>query len=93
MSCSLSNRTRELRVNLFVFFVEVYPAFAVRSNCNKIFYRNPADVTMEISLGEQIISKNRIKISQLGNIMMIPINKMKLVFDTNTGQLLSIMND
>lgn len=60
---------------------------------NKIFYRNPADVTMEISLGEQIISKNRIKISQLGNIMMIPINKMKLVFDTNTGQLLSIMNE
>ena len=34
-----------------------------------------------------------IKISQLGNIMMIPINKMKLVFDTNTGQILSIIKE
>lgn len=60
---------------------------------NKIFYRNPADVTMQISLGEEMIYENRIKISQLGNVIMIPINKMKLVFDTNTGQLLSIMNE
>ena len=60
---------------------------------NKIFYRNPADVTMQVSLGEKIISENRVKISQLGNVVLIPMNKMRLVFDTNTGQLLSIINE
>lgn len=60
---------------------------------NKIFYRNPADVTMQVSLGEEVIYENRVKISQLGNVVLIPMNKMRLVFDTNTGQLLSIMNE
>ncbi len=60
---------------------------------NKVFYRNPANVTMQIIVGENIISENRVKISQLGNINLIPINKMRLIFDTNTGQLISIMNE
>lgn len=60
---------------------------------NKIFYRNPAVVTMQVSLGEDVIYENRVKISQLGNVVLIPMNKMRLVFDTNTGQLLSIMNE
>ena len=60
---------------------------------NKIFYRNPADVTIQVSIGEKIISENRVKISQLGNVVLIPMNKMRLVFDTNTGQLLSIINE
>lgn len=60
---------------------------------NKIFYRTPADVTMQISIGDNIIIEKRLKISQLGNITLIPINKMKLSFDTNTGQILSISNE
>ena len=38
MSCSLSYRTRELWINLLVFFMEVYPAGTVRTYSNKIFY-------------------------------------------------------
>ena len=60
---------------------------------NKIFYRNPANVTMQILLGEDIISQNRLKISQLGNIILLPINKMKLTFDPNSGQILSVIKE
>lgn len=60
---------------------------------NKLFYRNPANVTMQIMIGENIISENRLTVSQLGNILLAPINKMKLIFDTNTGQILSIIKE
>lgn len=60
---------------------------------NKLFYRNPANVTMQILLGERKILENRVKISQLGIVSLIPINKMKLIFDTNSGQILSIIKD
>lgn len=60
---------------------------------NKIFYRNPANATMQVLYGEKKISENRLKISQLGSVCLIPINKMKLTFDTNTGQILSIIKE
>lgn len=60
---------------------------------NKLFYRNPANVTMHIMLGNIVLYESRLKISQLGNIMLIPINKSSLVFDTNTGQVLSIIKE
>ena len=60
---------------------------------NKLFYRNPANVTMHIIYGEKKISENRIKISQFGTVGLIPINKMKLTFDTNSGQILSIIKE
>lgn len=60
---------------------------------NKLFYRNPANVTMQILLGEKKISENRMKISQFGTVSLIPINKIKLTFDTNSGQILSIIKE
>ena len=60
---------------------------------NRLFYRTPANVTMQILFGEKKILENRLKISQLGTVSLIPINKMKLTFDTNTGQILSIFKD
>lgn len=60
---------------------------------NKLFYRNPADVTMQVMLGENKISENRLTINQLGNVILVPINKIKLVFDTCTGQILSIIKE
>ena len=60
---------------------------------NKLFYRNPANVTMQVLWGDNIILENRLKISQLGNVILVPINKMRLTFDTNTGQLLSIIKE
>lgn len=56
---------------------------------NKMFYRNPANVRMQIMHGDTKISDHRITVSQFGNIVLVPMNKMKLVFDTNTGQILS----
>jgi hypothetical protein len=60
---------------------------------NKFFYRNPANVTMQVLCGDNVILENRLKISQLGNVILVPINKMRLTFDTNTGQLLSIIKE
>ena len=60
---------------------------------NKLFYRNPANVTMQVSCGDKVFYENRLKISQLGNVMLLPMNKMQLVFDTNTGQVLSIIKE
>ncbi|MBR5782273.1 MAG: DUF4831 family protein [Bacteroidales bacterium] len=60
---------------------------------NKLFYRNPANVTMQIMSGEKKIYESRIKLSQLGNVSLIPMNKMKLTFDTNNGQILSIIKE
>lgn len=60
---------------------------------NKIFYRNPANVTLQVVSGEDKILEERVKISQFGNVILVPINKMKLTFDTNTGQILSIIKE
>ena len=60
---------------------------------NKLFYRNPANVTMQVLCGDDVVLENRLKISQLGNVILVPINKMRLTFDTNTGQLLSIIKE
>lgn len=60
---------------------------------NKLFYRNPANVTIQIISGEKKIAENRMKISQLGTVSLIPIHKMKLTFDTNSGQILSIIKE
>lgn len=60
---------------------------------NKLFYRNSANVTMHISLGEKKLSESRLNISQFGNVCLIPINKMKLIFDANSGQVMSISNE
>ncbi|MBQ8222455.1 MAG: DUF4831 family protein [Bacteroidales bacterium] len=60
---------------------------------NKIFYRNPANVTVQVIFGDSKLLENRIKISQFGNVIMIPIDKMKLTFDSNTGQIISIIKE
>ena len=60
---------------------------------NKLFYRNSAKVTMQLSLGEKELSENRLIISQFGNVSLIPMNKMKLLFDVNSGQVMSISNE
>jgi hypothetical protein len=48
---------------------------------------------MHISLGEKELSENRLTISQFGNVSLIPMNKMKLIFDADSGQVMSISNE
>lgn len=63
------------------------------SYTNKLFYRIPGLALMKVIIGDKIISENRIKIAQLGGVTLVPMNKMKLVFDHNTGQIISISKE
>lgn len=56
---------------------------------NKLFYRIPANVNIKITSSDNVIYEDRTIINQLGSIALIPINKAKLVFDINTGQIIS----
>lgn len=57
---------------------------------NKLFYRNPAQVSIKITHGNNILLDDKLVISQLGNILLVPMNKMKIMFDPNTGQVISV---
>lgn len=57
---------------------------------NKIVYREPAYVNMKLMKGDEILIDNRIQISQLGDFILLPINKMKLEFDNVSGRLISV---
>lgn len=48
---------------------------------------------MKVIIGNKIISENQIKIAQLENVMLVPMNEMKLVFDHNTGQIILISKE
>ncbi len=60
---------------------------------NKLFYRNPANVTMQVMYGENKITENRVTINQFGNLICVPMNRTKIIFDTNSGQILSIIKE
>lgn len=60
---------------------------------NKLFYRNPAQVSVQITHGNNLLLDNKLVISQLGNVLLVPMNKMKIIFDTNTGQVLSVVKE
>lgn len=57
---------------------------------NKMVYREPAYVNMKLMKGDEILIDNRIQISQLGDFILLPINKMKLEFDNVSGRLISV---
>ena len=58
---------------------------------NKIVHREPADVNVKLMIGEDMILDDRIYINQLGNYILLPINKMQLRFDPNNGRLVSVV--
>ena len=60
---------------------------------NKLIYRTPANVSVNISIGDKVVLNDKLIISQLGNLVAIPMNKMKITFDTNTGQVTSIVKE
>lgn len=60
---------------------------------NKLIYRTPANVSVKISIGDKVVLNDKLIISQLGNLVAIPMNKMKITFDTNTGQVTSIVKE
>lgn len=57
---------------------------------NKLFYRIPAKSNVKILVGNQIIAQKQLIISQFGDIRIVSVKNNKVLFDQNTGQIISI---
>ena len=57
---------------------------------NKVFYRVPETAQVTVSCGNTILLEDRVSINQLGAMLMAPITNSRLVFDTETGQIVNM---
>lgn len=57
---------------------------------NKLFYRVPEMANVKVSMKNSVLIEERLTVSQLGVLMMAPVANTKLVFDTETGQILNM---
>ena len=58
---------------------------------NKLFYRIPAKSNVKITLGNVVLAEKKLNISQFGKIRPIGIKNNKVLFNPNTGQIISIL--
>lgn len=57
---------------------------------NKVFYRIPEMANVKVIMDSDILFEDRLIVSQLGVLMMAPIEKATLLFDTETGQIVNM---
>lgn len=57
---------------------------------NKVFYRVPETAQVRITCGNTTLLEDRVLVDQLGAMLMAPITNTKLVFDTETGQIINM---
>ena len=57
---------------------------------NKLFYRMPEMANVKVSCGSDTLLEERITINQFGALLVAPMTNSKLVFDTTTGQIVSM---
>ena len=57
---------------------------------NKVFYRIPEMANVKVSCEGETLLENRVAVSQLGVLLMAPVNNTKLTFDTETGQIINM---
>ena len=57
---------------------------------NKVFYRVPETAQVTVSRGNTTLLEDRVSINQLGALLMAPITNSRLVFDTETGQIVNM---
>ena len=57
---------------------------------NKVFYRIPETANVKVTYGNETLLEERLVISQLGALLMAPLTNTKLVFDTETGQIMNM---
>ena len=57
---------------------------------NKIMYRIPETTNVKVSLGDQTILQKRQLVNQFGVLVMAPLQGSRLVFDTETGQIVNM---
>ena len=58
---------------------------------NKLFYRVPAQTNVTITLGKNVITSKTLTISQFGEMRLIATKNNKILFNPNTGQIISIV--
>lgn len=57
---------------------------------NKVMYRIPETANVRVAYGSRTLMEQRQTVSQLGVLLMAPLQGAKLVFDTETGQIVSM---
>lgn len=57
---------------------------------NKVFYRVPETAQVKVTCGNVTLLEERVTVNQLGAILMAPLTNTKLVFDTETGQIINM---
>lgn len=64
-----------------------------QSTQNSIFYRIPLDAMMEISSDNTTFFSDRLTVNQFGSVVSAPVDNTKLLFERETGNILSIQRD
>lgn len=57
---------------------------------NKVFYRIPETANVKVTCGKDTLLEDRVIVNQLGVLQMAPAANMRLVFDTETGQIVNM---
>lgn len=57
---------------------------------NKVFYRVPETAQVKVTCGNATLLEDRVTVNQLGAMLMAPLTNTKLVFDTETGQIVNM---
>ena len=60
------------------------------SQTNKLFYRIPAESNVKVMLGNKVLAEKPLVISQFGEIRTVVVKNNKVLFNPNTGQIISI---
>lgn len=56
---------------------------------NKVFYRIPDMAKVKVSCGGETLVEERVAVNQFGALLTAPLSNAKLVFDTETGQIVN----
>lgn len=60
------------------------------SHENKLFYRIPETANVKVSMDDEVILESRQTLAQFGVFMLAPLDRTKILLDSNTGQIISI---
>lgn len=61
------------------------------SQTNKVFYRIPAESNVKILQGNKVLAEKQLTINQFGDIKTITAKGNRVLFNPNTGQIISIV--
>ena len=57
---------------------------------NKVFYRIPETANVKVAIDGHTLIEERLIVNQLGALLTAPVTNAKLVFDTETGQIVNM---